>query len=344
MDEIKNKEYKIKIKNEFIYINFFDIIISNIKQRDCISYNNFMTVINNKQNWTLQKFFKENYLFSNAKISNIIEDNIFNSIQNNNVFKKAFMAVDKFKKYNYPFENNKIIEQLKNCIFIFPFSCESISGLTLKPFGLILINNRIKPIKKDLNLEDFFFVYLLKGMNYKIVYIHEIIFHYVFHLIYTNNYSNTVATPKKLFTLYKVDEGDAGDKGECLLFGKKINLLYIRAALLLSDDKEYKLNENEDFNIIAETFLKYNMPNKLGVLNDFSKIIDKNTFTSNLYKVALNEIGNISKNKNKKKDFGKHVYIVHKRENIFKKEFIPYDERFLICLQPFNINDFSDSD
>ena len=58
----------------------------------------------------------------------------------------------------------------------------------------------------------------------------------------------------------------------------------------------------------------------------------------------MNEFGNIPKNKKKKKDFGKHVYIVHKRENIFKKEFIPYDERFLICLQPFNINDFSDSD
>ena len=347
MDKIENKEYQIKFKDGYTNINFYDIIMSNINEIDFMSYDDFTKVINNKENWTLQKYFKDNYLFSKANISKIIENNIFNSIQNNNVFKKAFNAVDKFKCYNYPFENQKIIEQIKNCIFIFPFSCESISGLTLKKFGLILINNRLKPIEKELNLEDWFFVFLLKGMNYKITYIHEINFHYVLYLIYANNYSDSFETPKKLFTLYKIDGGDvgdAGDKGECLLFGKKVNLVYIRAALLLSDDKEYILNENEDFNIIAEKFLKFNMPYTLGDLNSFSKIKEKNSFTLELYNQTVKEIG-ISPNKKKqKKDLGKHVYVAHKRDNIFKDEFISYDERFLFCLQPTNIEEFVDSD
>lgn len=109
--------------------------------------------------------------------------------------KRAFNAVEKFKLYNYPFDDKKMIQQVKNSLFVFPFSCSSIGGLTLKKFGLILINNRISPIEELLSLEEYFFVFLLKGMNYKTIYIHGINFHYLLYLLYANNYSKTFMTP-----------------------------------------------------------------------------------------------------------------------------------------------------
>ena len=351
LENIQNKDYKLKINGDELTINFFDYILSNLQIVDYISLDIFIKNINNKDNWTIQRFYKNNYLFFNEDISKTVEENIFDFIKNNRVLKRAINAVEKFKLYNYPFDDKKMIQQVKNSLFVFPFSCSSIGGLTLKKFGLILINNRISPIEELLSLEEYFFVFLLKGMNYKTIYIHEINFHYLLYLIYANNYSKTFMTPKKLFTYYKVNEGDAGEKGECLLFGKKINLIFIRAALLLSDNKEYNLKENEDFNVISEKFLKFNMPNKLGDLNDFNKIVNKNSFTKKLYNIITNKIKYNKKSKKKKNDLGQHTFVASKIDNIFEKEmqeFILYDQRFIIFNQSMNVKsfdiEFSDSD
>ena len=120
----------------------------------------------------MQKHAKENQLFFNKNISDIIEENIYNSIKSNSVLKEAFYEVLPFYNYNYPFKNDKIISKIKNAIFIFPFCCDSIAGLTLKKFGIILFNNRHKKIELKLDERDYAFYFLLKGMIYKTVFIH----------------------------------------------------------------------------------------------------------------------------------------------------------------------------
>ena len=298
---IDNKNYKIKIQENEIEINFYDYIITNFDNSDFDTIKKLEKKLIKKDNWTLQKFIKENTLFSNTNISKITEENIYESIKNNKALEKAFYEVEVFNRYNYPFHNNKIIEQIKHSLFIFPFTCESISGLTLKYFGIILVNNHIKNIEQNLDKEDYFFCFLLKGMIYKVLYIHELNFHYVFHLIYSNNYSKEIKTPKKLFLSHKVEEGDSGDKGECLLFGKKVNYIFIKAAIFLSNDNEFKLNDNEEFNIISEKFLSYNKSNALGELNDFNIIINKSKYCKQLYDLIIKEINFIKRKKSLEK-------------------------------------------
>ena len=138
--------------------------------------------MNNLQNWTLQKHAKENLLFSDKAISDIIEKNIFDSISGNSVLKKVFQQVVPITQFNYPLENTKIIEQIKKGTYIFPFCNDSLGALTLKKIGIILINNRIKKVEFKLDDKDWFFYFLLKGMIYKTVFIHEIIFHMYFVL------------------------------------------------------------------------------------------------------------------------------------------------------------------
>ena len=336
---IDNKKYTIKIQEKEISINFFDYIITNFDNSDFDTITNLEKKLIKKENWTLQKFIKENSLFSNPNISKITEENIFESIKNNKTLEKAFYEVEIFNKYNYPFNNNKIIEQIKQSLFIFPFTCESISGLTLKYFGIILVNNHIKNLEKNLDKEDYFFCFLLKGMMYKVVYIHEINFHYVFHLIYANNYSKEIKIPEKLFISYKVEQGDSGDKGECLLFGKKVNYIFIKAAILLSNDNEFKLNDNEEFNIISEKFLSYNRSNALGELNNFYLLVNKSEYCKKLYDLVDKEINFIKRKKKPKKDFDNYFCISDIKEDIFIEEKIPLGERFIIGGKCFPLNE-----
>ncbi len=336
---IDNKKYRIIIKNKAITINFFDYKITNFNYSDFDTIKKLKQKLQKKENWTLQKFIEENALFSNTNISKITEDNIYESIKENKTLEKAFNEVRKFSKYHYPFHNNKIIYQIKHSLFIFPFSCESISGLTLKYFGIILVNNQIKNIKQNLDKEDYFFCFLLKGMIYKVLYIHEINFHYVFHLIYANSYSKEIKTPEKLFISYKVKKGDSGDKGEVLLFGKKLNYIFIKAAIFLSDDNEFILNDNEEFNIISEKFLSYNKYNALGELNDFSKIVNKTEYCQKLYDLVIKEIDFVKRKKKPKKDFENYFCISNTKEEIFIEEKLPFGEIFITGGKCFPVNE-----
>ena len=171
LNNIENKNYFIEKNGEKYQINFYDHVLDDFKFR-LLKFQELKEWSNNIENWTLQKHAKENQLFFNKNISDIIEENIYNSIKSNSVLKEAFYEVLPFYNYNYPFKNDKIISQIKNAIFIFPFCCDSIAGLTLKKFGIILFNNRHKKIELKLDERDYAFYFLLKGMIYKTVFIH----------------------------------------------------------------------------------------------------------------------------------------------------------------------------
>lgn len=290
LDDIRNETYVIKNKNECFEINFYDYILYNNLCR--VTFNKLKEFTSDIENWTLQKHANENSLFFNKKISNIIEKNIYDSIINNEVLKKSFYEVISFNKYDYPFSNEKIISQIKNATYILPFCCDSVAGLTLKRFGIILINNRIKKAEVKLDHKDWFYYFLLKGMIYKTIFIHELNFHYVFSIIYYNNYSKFIDTPKRLFRSYKVKEGDSGFKGECLIFGNNVKYIFINAALYISNDDEWTIKD-DSFEIIANKFLKLNQPSEEDI--NFESILKKYKLATELNNIIYNEIP-ISKN------------------------------------------------
>lgn len=336
-DKIGNKDYTIDINGDKIIINFYDYIIKNFR---IFGFTKSKDFINDKHNWTLQKFIKLNTLFFNKSISDLTEKNIFDSIKNNKVLRKVFYEIESFDKYNYPFENEKIINQIKNSIFIFPFTCEQISALTLKKFGIILINNYIKEWDfSNFYKDDYFFCFLLKGMLYKVIYFHEINFHYIFHLIYANNYSNSFSSPIKLFKSYQVTEGDSGDKDECLLFGKKVRYLFIKAAIFISDDNEYKLEDNYDLiEISKKKFLEYNQPKKLGNLIDFHSITESNNYTKELINIIIKEIKIDKRKKIPKKNYEDYNVFAHLKEDIFRDVKIPLDQIYITGSKCYSVN------
>ena len=97
-------------------------------------------------------------------------------------------------------------------------------------------------------------------------------FHYVFSIIYYNNYSKFIDTPKRLFRSYKVKEGDSGFKGECLIFGNNVKFIFINAALYISNDDEWTIKD-DSFEIIANKFLKLNQPSEEDI--NFESILKK---------------------------------------------------------------------
>ena len=297
LNNIINKNYFIEKNGEKYQINFYDHRLYDF-QFNLLKFQELKEWSNNIENWTLQKHAKENQLFFNKNISEIIEENIYNSIKINSVLKEAFYEVLPFNNYNYPFQNNKIISQIKNAIFIFPFCCDSIAGLTLKKFGVILFNNRLKKIELKLDERDYVFYFLLKGMIYKTIFIHEINFHYVFCLIYYNNYSKSFDTPERLFKNFDINEGDSGTRGEILLFGKKVQYMFINAALYISDDNLWKLKDNY-FEEVANMFLSLNQPatNKI----DFDSLLKNNMLINKIYNIITNEIKIKKRPKTKKR-------------------------------------------
>ena len=336
LNDIKNIDYIIEKNNHKVKINFYDYILNGhlrgLKFSDNTSFNQFF---NELENWTLQKHAKENSLFFNKKISNIIEKNIYDSISNNTILKKVFKDVIPFSQFDYPFTNTKIIEQIKRGTYIFPFCNDSLGGLTLKKFGIILINNRVKKIEYKLDDKDWFFYFLLKGMIYKTVFIHEINFHYVFCLIFANKCSDSIETPIKLFKHYKTTQGDSGYKGESLIFGEKVRYMFINAALFISDDNDWKL-EDDDFENIANKFLFLNRP--YGEVNVID-IINNKPIAQKLLSIINEEIYLNQSTKRRKKDYNTYMFYGNsKDEDKLEIEAINYNEIYLLKGNCFPVN------
>ena len=280
----------------------------------------------------MQKYGKENLLFSQKYLSDIVKNNINQTIQNNRVLKEAFNEVKKFNDYIYPFDNEKIMSQVDNSTLIFPFTCVSIGGLTLKQIGIILINNYNNEIDKNMEKEKYFYYFLMKSMIYKVIFIHEINFHYCFVLIHAN-YNESIITPRKLFIHYDIEDIennlDCGDKGESLLFGKPINFLFINSALFISDDKQWILN-NGNFEEFGNKFLKINSPHN--DVPEFNSIINLNEFTKNLYSFILEKFTKYNEIKKKKKEDLKNYYLTaaHRQYKVELEDTLIQNNEFFI--------------
>ena len=128
------------------------------------------------------------------------------------------------------------LRQVQDSIIYMKFPTKLILGLTIKHMGIIIINKdryhniineqKNKIIKFVLKLSEYSF--------YKAIWLHEIIFHYIFVILFSNQKLNYLFTPKIVIKNYKIDdklELDLEENGEIILYGKKLSELYIKGIM-----------------------------------------------------------------------------------------------------------------
>jgi len=126
--------------------------------------------------------------------------------------------------------------------------------------------------------------------------LHEINFHYFLLILYSNDKRKILITPEKAFKNYKIEtEGfkklDFGDKGEALLFGTRVNSLYIKAIIKVIYLELWDLNWNLKPKKIGKKFMEINKEAKSSEIT-LKKLIDLTGFTKVLYE-RINEEKNI---------------------------------------------------
>ena len=200
------------------------------------------------------------------------------------LFKEIFYITEEFKDFLYPFEGEEkdnIFSEMFEITKFYPFELDNLYGYTNKILPRIIISSLFKDCS---SIERIIgnFAYLLNTL------FHEQMKHYIKALIYYNSlrlnlsfslvsdkplkeetfekYYNIVKKKKELLDVFKVSndeireikQSDGGDKLEILLYGQKLQHIYISAALYLLDIDSYNKSISEH---LIE-FLEINMQAK----------------------------------------------------------------------------------
>ena len=241
--DIMNKNYfiyNVKNKEKKIEFNPYDYILTKFKNAKTFDdlYNRFTNI----ENYSLNKFYKENRLFEDKSFDSLFKNNIKEMLSSNTI-KELFNQYINSSDYECPYsgdEKQNFIEQTFDIIYYFPIPFSNIAGFTYKKFGLIFINN-IDRLNRKINYQEptlannEFCLQINKICFKKVVHIHEIVSHYSCDIIHLNN-------------------NDYGDKTESVLLGNKIKNLYTKGALFIINNNNYTKNLDE-FN---KDFIKRN--------------------------------------------------------------------------------------
>lgn len=276
-EDIKNKS--IKLLN---YSEDNKKYLKNLSEdmKNSLVYNNLIStrikdVINNPFiNCSL--YFK--FPFNMNKNIILFDDEFYNSIKDfmlevyeSKLFKEIFYFTDEFRDFLYPFEGeekeNIFNEMFENTKF-YPFEYDYLNGYTDKLIPKIIVNSIIKDCS---SLEKIIinFAYVISTM------FHEQMKHYIKMLIHYNSlrlnldvslesdeylkdeeyekYLKIVQKKKEIVNYLKISsdeiteikKSDGGDKLEILLYGQKLQQLYINGALNIIDINSYNKNISE---------------------------------------------------------------------------------------------------
>ena len=320
VDKLENKDYDIYIDNINFKFNFYDYIINKLfDEINEVIYikemNEKKEFIKNKLNdcdfWTIQKHAKINSPYLNKNLKEKFDQEVIVMLKHT-VLKNTFNEIKIFEEYKYPFLKEDFINQVQNSIIYIPMPSQIISGLTIKKMGIIIINKgrQDKIINEQKNKNQKYIQKLGEFSFYKITLLKEIFFNYFLVILYSNN--------KNKIKNYKFENRlkilDFRDKGEALLFGSKINELYINGMINIINLKLW--DENIDINLkkIGEKFMEINKEVKDEEIK-LKQLIGLSGFTEELYKLINNEknIKEFIENEN----IGK-IFV---RENIINSDF-----------------------
>ena len=261
--DIKNKTYFIfdaKNKSKKIEFNPFDYILSDFDSAK--TFDDLNEKFSNIENYSLNKFYKENRLYENSNFDTLFKNNIKEMLSSYTI-NELFKEYVNFSDYNCPYsgdENQNFINQTFDIIYYFPIPFSNIAGFTYKKFGLIFINN-IDRFDKKVNyqastVKNVEFCRQINKISFmKVVHIHEIVSHYSCAIIHSNNNEISISTPPNTFINYEPKSEyqelsstyDSGDKAESVLLGNKIKYLYTNGALFIINNNNYK-QELDTFN------------------------------------------------------------------------------------------------
>ena len=247
------------------------------------------------------------------------------NIYESKLFKEIFYLTEEFKDFLYPFEGEEkenIFKEMFNNTKFYPFEFDYLTGFTSKLIPEILISSILKDYS---NFEK-----IIISISYLInTVFHEQMKHYIKMLLHFNSlrlslsvslesdkplnddlfekYLKVVKKKKEILNyleinekeLKEIKESDGGDKLEILLYGQKLQHLYVNGALYILDISSYNKSITEHL----KEFLEKNKPfNKL-VLNEeklerlplIKKLIDLNNNNPACKRIFREELnGNIA--------------------------------------------------
>ena len=262
---LENRVYKVKIYEYVIDLNLYDYNINKLMpafmKLEDIPKNNrkqyIDKVLDNCEYWTIQKYATVNSLYNNDINLNKLFDEELDLMLKHKVLENIFNEIYLFKNYQYPFLNNEFLKQVHNSIVYVKLPTKLIIGLTIKNMGVIIINKgRYDEIIEERNNKNIKFALQLSEFSfYKVTLLHEINFHYFLVIFFSNGKINCLNKHEIVFNNYIVDKNancDFGDKGEVVLFGKRVSELYINGVINIINLDLWNKNVNTQPYIIGK--------------------------------------------------------------------------------------------
>ena len=267
--------------------------------------NQFITYkLNDRKYWTIQMYAKNNRLYNDINLNKLFIENI-NNMFRHKVLENVFNQIKIFDNYKYPFLKESFIDQIHKSIIYIKLPSKLILGLTLKKVGIVIINKGRHDdiINSQKNKNTKFILKLAEYSFYKITLLHEISFHYILVILFSNKKIDFLDTPEKVFTdeidLNTDKKLDFGDKGEVLLFGSNVSVLYISAVIDIITLDLWNKNKNTKPYKIGEKFIDLNKETTNDKMT-LGNIVNSCDFVHCLYKICDNEsdIGSFNLNLN----------------------------------------------
>ena len=298
---LENRVYKVKIYDFDIDLNFYDYNIKKLMpafmKLEDIPENNrkqyIDNVLDNCEYWTIQKYATVNSLYNHDSNLNKLFDEELDLMLKHKVLENVFDEISLFSNYQYPFLNMEFLKQVHNSIVYVKLPTKLIIGLTIKNMGVIIINKgRYDEVIEEQNNKNIKFALKLSEFSfYKVTLVHEINFHYFLVIFFSNGKINCLNTPETVFKNYIVDKNancDFGDKGEVVLFGKRVSELYINGVVNIMTLDLWNNNINTKPYIIGKKFLELNKETNNGEIS-IKNLINLSKFSENLYQKIKNE-------------------------------------------------------
>ena len=301
--DVKNQDYimeDLKDPNNYFTFNPYDFIFANLKKNSINKFQDIVDAFNNPKNFSLNKIYKIKILFNGQNLFISFKENIMNMLKSN-VINQLFNQFENYKDYYNPYygkNKDKFINQVFDIILYMPIPFKYIAGFTYKNLGIIFLNT-IEPLRRN-SLPNTYFIKQICNVSFKkVVLMHEIVCHYSASLVHGNDISYKIKTPTNTFIDYCPMEDymhiysylDGGERGECLLFGNKIQLIFIKGALYILNNENFDNNNLDNF---REKFIEINDPKKCTDIEfNIKEEIAKNkiiSFIKNKFEVTDNLI------------------------------------------------------
>ena len=316
----KTRNCFFELNNNLLTMNIYNEKIFTFDNNK-ISYYNISNNINNNNYYYLYYYYlyfkdslKINYFFFNTIIENYYYENLKKFLQSKIMqdiydnYKEEYNLNSQKVYFEYLFKTDKAFEELKENMYFLPFSPQNnikrTASITSRDIMKIFIFTY--PIIESENTEMEKLVnYLLNYGYFNLCSFHESGGHYLFSYYYylcdRDNNSYLTSKNNKMYNELKknsnlkgiLDTYDRGDLLEGILFGERIEKLYLFGAIYLLTD----FYEEKDIETIKNNFTIFNNP-----YIDIDKIeIKESNLLKEIFKkfnTSMNSFLNAIKDKN----------------------------------------------